>query len=150
MLHWNRGGSRCWTFTKHLKEPSLLHLKAQENPSSSLLLEALKTRLWLCELPFSAAASGYGSNELLKACLWFMDSFLNTVSNNQIFLCFNCGARHPRHYKPAQNKPAEFGLCARWTSHLLGLFTLFYLSSCPCYLLSSHMLKLNLKIIKPK
>lgn len=35
-------GSKHLTFPKQLKEPALLYLKAQETPSSPLLLEALK------------------------------------------------------------------------------------------------------------
>lgn len=67
--------------------------------------------LWLHEFPFSAAANGYGSNKPVKVCLWFIDSFLTAVNNNQIFLCFYCGAWHPRHYKADWDKPPEFGVC---------------------------------------
>lgn len=111
---------------------------------SFLLSAAGIIKKWLCELPISAAANGYGSNEPLKVCLWFMDSFFNAVSNNQIFLCCNCGAWHPRHYKAAQDKPTEFELCVKWTPHILGPFPLLYLiylSPCPRYLLLFPYLK---------
>lgn len=35
MLHCNRRGSKCLIFTQHVKEPFLLYLKPQENPSST-------------------------------------------------------------------------------------------------------------------
>lgn len=152
VLHWNRGGSKHLTFTKHLKEPFVLYLKAQENPSYSLLLEALKNASMIMWIPIFCCSKRVWL-QWISECLWFIDSFLNAVSNNQIFLCFNCGAWHPRCYKAAQDKPTEFRLSARWTSHILVLFTLshlIYLPSCPRYLHLSHMVKLNLKLIKAK
>lgn len=114
MLHCNRRGSKCLIFTQYVKEPFLLYLKPQENPSSSLLIETLKRHLWLCELPFSAAANGHVSNELLKVYLWCIDSFLNAISHNQIFLFFNCGVWHPR-----QPKTNQLNLVCVWDELLI-------------------------------
>lgn len=91
-------GSKHLTFSKQLKEQALLDLKAQENSSSPLLLEAFKNgsmTVWIHISCWCKRVRLHWASEGLS--LIQTDSFLNAANNKQrIFLCFNCRVWHPQ------------------------------------------------------
>lgn len=85
-------GRKHLTFSKQLKEPALLYLKAQENPSSPLLLEAFKNgsmTVWIHISCWYKWVLLHWASEGLS--LVHTDSFLNAANSKQlIFLCLDC------------------------------------------------------------
>ena len=154
VFHWKRERQRTFDSSKQLKELPLLYLKAQENPSSPLLLEAFKIgsiTIWIHISCWCKWVRLHWASEGLS--LVHTDSFLNAANNKQlIFLCFNCRVWHP---EVLQGSP-RWSINPVWSvspPHTWLVFTfayLIYLSSCPHYLLLSRISRLNLKPIEVK